>query len=139
HDAVFGNRARVWIDTYSDPETPPRVSLRTADGGLVAWIEPNALQPGHPYWPYRDARVAPEFGTLAAADGQALQYRLLKPPEFDARQRYPVFVTYYGGPGRQYVNRQWGHHFEQYMAQQGYVVFALDNRGTPRRGRAFSD
>jgi dipeptidyl-peptidase-4 len=48
-------------------------------------------------------------------------------------------MTYYGGPGRQYVNRAWGNHFEQYMAQHGYVVFALDNRGTPRRGREFSD
>jgi dipeptidyl-peptidase-4 len=48
-------------------------------------------------------------------------------------------MTYYGGPGKQYVTRAWGAHFEQYMAQQGYVVFALDNRGTPRRGRAFSD
>ena len=55
------------------------------------------------------------------------------------RRSYPVFMTYYGGPGRQYVNRAWGNHFEQYMAQHGYVVFALDNRGSPRRGRAFSD
>ncbi len=64
---------------------------------------------------------------------------MYKPAGFDAKKRYPVFMTYYGGPGRQYVNRAWGNHFEQYMAQHGYVVFALDNRGTPRRGRAFSD
>jgi dipeptidyl-peptidase-4 len=139
HEAVFGDEAGVYVDTYSDPATPPQVSLRKPDGSLIAWIEPNPLNAGHPYWPYRDAHVAPEFGTLAAADGQTLHYRVFKPSGFDAARRYPVFMTYYGGPGRQYVNRKWGNHFEQYMAQQGYVVFALDNRGTPRRGRAFAD
>jgi dipeptidyl-peptidase-4 len=50
-----------------------------------------------------------------------------------------VSITDYGSPPPQYVNKAWGNHFEQYMAQHGYVVFALDNRGSPRRGRAFSD
>jgi len=139
HEAVFGENAAAYIDTYSDPATPPQVALRKPDGSLIAWIEANALKEGHPYWPYRDSRVEPEFGTIAAEDGQALYYRVLKPLGFDPKKRYPVFMTYYGGPGRQYVNRAWGNHFEQYMAQHGYVVFALDNRGTPRRGRAFSD
>jgi dipeptidyl-peptidase-4 len=139
HDAVFGKDAAAWIDTYSDPATPPQVSLRDAAGKRIAWIEQNELEPGHPYWPYRDSVVAPEFGTLTAEDGQTLHYRLLKPLGFEPGRRYPVFMTYYGGPGRQYVNRAWGNPFEQYMAQHGYVVFALDNRGTPRRGRAFSD
>ncbi len=139
HEAVFGDEAGAYVDTYSDPATPPQVSLRKPDGSRIAWIERNELAPGHPYWPYHEARIAPEFGTLAAADGQVLHYRVFKPAGFDATRRYPVFMTYYGGPGRQYVNREWGNHFEQYMAQQGYVVFALDNRGTPRRGRRFSD
>jgi len=139
HEAVFGENAAAYIDTYSDPATPPQVALRKPDGSLIAWIEANALKEGHPYWPYRESRVEPEFGTIKAEDGQALYYRVLKPLGFDPKKRYPVFMTYYGGPGRQYVNRAWGNHFEQYMAQHGYVVFALDNRGTPRRGRAFSD
>jgi dipeptidyl-peptidase-4 len=139
HDAVFGDNATAYIDTYSNPVTPPQVSLRKSDGSLVAWIEQNALKEGHPYWPYRDSLIEPEFGTLSAEDGQTLHYRVYKPLGFDAKKRYPVFMTYYGGPGRQYVTRTWGNHFEQYMAQHGYVVFALDNRGTPRRGRAFSD
>ncbi|HKE49647.1 MAG TPA: alpha/beta fold hydrolase, partial [Rhodanobacteraceae bacterium] len=139
HDAEFGEGASAYIDTYSDPLTPPQVSLRKPDGGLTAWIEANTLKEGHPYEPYRDSLIEPEFGTIAAEDGQALHYRLYKPAGFEARKRYPVFMTYYGGPGRQYVNKAWGNHFEQYMAQHGYVVFALDNRGSPRRGRAFSD
>ena len=139
HIAEFGEGATAYIDTYSDPKTPPQVSLRKPDGSLIAWIEPNTLKEGHPYWPYRDSLIDPEFGTLKSEDGQDLYYRLYKPSGFDAKKRYPVFMTYYGGPGRQYVNRSWGNHFEQYMAQHGYVVFALDNRGSPRRGRAFSD
>ncbi len=139
HVAEFGEDATAYIDTYSDPKTPPQVSLRKPDGSLIAWIEPNTLKEGHPYWPYRDSLIEPEFGTLKSEDGQDLYYRLYKPSGFDAKKRYPVFMTYYGGPGRQYVNRSWGNHFEQYMAQHGYVVFALDNRGSPRRGRAFSD
>jgi dipeptidyl-peptidase-4 len=139
HEAVFGESAAAWIDTYSDPRTPPQVSLRGADGRHIAWIERNELKEGHPYWPYRDAQIAPVFGALQSEDGQDLHYRVFKPLGFDAKKKYPVFMTYYGGPGRQYVNKGWGAHFEQYMAQHGYVVFALDNRGTPRRGRAFSD
>jgi dipeptidyl-peptidase-4 len=139
HDADFGEGASAYVDTYSDPLTPPQVSLRKPDGSLVAWIEPNVLKEGHPYWPYRDSLIEPEFGSIAAEDGQKLYYRLYKPAGFDAKKRYPVFMTYYGGPGRQYVNRAWGNHFEEFMAEHGYVVFALDNRGTPRRGRAFSD
>ncbi|NCT66616.1 MAG: S9 family peptidase [Rhodanobacteraceae bacterium] len=139
HEAVFGDNASAWIDTFSDPATPPQVSLRRADGTRIAWIEQNELKDGHPYWPYRDSQVAPQFGSLKSEDGQDLYYRVFKPLGFDPGKKYPVFMTYYGGPGRQYVNRAWGAHFEQYMAQHGYVVFALDNRGTPRRGRAFSD
>ena len=139
HDAVFGENASAYIDTFSNPTTPPQVSLRAADGKRIAWIEHNALKAGHPYWPYRDSLIEPAYGTLQSEDGQVLHYRVYKPAGFDAAQRHPVFMTYYGGPGSQYVKRNWGNHFEQTMAQQGYVVFALDNRGAPRRGRAFSD
>lgn len=139
HEAVFGATAEVWIDTWSSPAHPPKVALRDRNGRHLAWIEENALVEGHPYWPYSKDHLAAEFGTLQGPSGEALHYRLTRPQGFDASRRWPVFVTYYGGPGRQYVSRSWGNHFEQYMARQGYVVFALDNRGTPRRGRAFAD
>lgn len=139
HDAVFGEDARVWIDTWSNPTTPPQVSLRKADGSRIAWIERNELKQGHPFWPYRDSFVTPTFGTLTGDGGQTLYYRLHRPAGFDPARQYPVFMTYYGGPGSQFVRKNWGNYFEQYMAQRGYVVFALDNRGSPRRGRQFSD
>lgn len=139
HDAVFADNTSLYVDTWSDPLTPPRVTIHAPDGAQLAIIEANTLDNAHPYASYRDALSAPEFGTVKAEDGQALYYRLYKPADFDASKKYPVFFRFYGGPGRQLVNRAWGDHFDQYMAQHGYVVFSLDNRGTPRRGRQFED
>lgn len=143
HDAQFPQAARriaLYVDTFSDPDTPPQVSIHAPDGRRLAWIEANALDPAHPYWPYRDRHVSPQFGQIEAEDGQALEYLLMKPPGFDPSHAYPVFLEVYGGPTVQEVQRRWGADFiREYMAQQGYVVFQLDNRGSARRGRAFSD
>ncbi len=80
----------------------------------------------------------PEFGTLAAADGQQLHYRLFKPLHFDPKKRYPAIVDVYGGPGVQRVLNSWsGSSFTQILTRAGYVVFQLDNRGTAFRGTAF--
>ena len=134
-----GSAPQLWVDRYSDPATPPRVSVRDLEGHHVAWIEENALDARHPYHRYLDHHVAPEFGTLAADDGTLLNYSLLRPPGFDPARRYPVFVYVYGGPGAQMVVRRWERLFFQAIAQRGYIVFTVDNRGSDRRGRRFSD
>jgi dipeptidyl-peptidase-4 len=139
HDAKFSPHGETFVDAWSDPDTPPQVSIRRADGSLVAWLEHNELNDAHPYAPYRDAHVHTEFGTLHAADGQVLHYSIMKPLGFDPAKRYPVFLPVYGGPGAQTVTRRWGGLFDQYMAQHGYVVFKLDNRGSTRRERKFTD
>jgi len=139
HIAEFSPDGAFYVDTYSSPEQPPQVSVHAADGARLAWIEQNKLEPGHPYWPYLKEHINPEFGTLTAADGQTLYYRLYKPLYFDPDKRYPVFDTYYGGPTAQQVVRAWPPLFAEYMAQHGFVVFTLDNRGMARRGRRFSD
>lgn len=139
HQAVFAKDASVYLDTFASPTTPPQVGLHKADGSFIAWIEQNKLDAGHPYWPYHDQHIVPEFGTLEADDGQALYYRIYKPADFDPAKQYPVFDTYYGGPHGQVVTRGWVDYFAEYMAQQGFVVFSLDNRGMARRGRKFSD
>lgn len=139
HEAKFSEAGQSFIDTFSDPDTPPQIGIYKPDGARVAWIEANALTPQHPYYPYLSSHVKTEYGTLKAADGQTLYYELRKPLNFDATKRYPVFLSTYGGPGSQVVGRKWGSLFEQYMAQQGYVVFSLDNRGSARRERVFTD
>ena len=139
HAVEFGKDLHVYVDTYSNPTTPPQVSVHAADGRFLTWIEQNTLDAHHPYGPFRDSHIVPEFGTLTSADGQTLYYRLYKPAHLDANKRYPVFDTYYGGPHGQVAVRGWVEYFAEYMAQHGYVVFSLDNRGMARRGRKFSD
>ncbi|MHB8720827.1 MAG: S9 family peptidase [Steroidobacteraceae bacterium] len=142
HTAQFARESphvALYVDTFADPRTPPQVSVNAADGRRVAWIEANTLDAAHPYWPYHDRHAVPEFGHVRAEDGQDLQYSLMKPPGFDATRRYPVFLSVYGGPTVQNVRCTWPGMIDEYMAQQGYVVFTLDNRGTARRNRAFQD
>ena len=142
HAAQFARdtrRVSLYVDTFSDPGTPPQVSINAPDGHRVAWIEANTLDATHPYWPYHDRHVLPEYGSIRAEDGQDLYYSLMKPPGFDSTRRYPVFLNVYGGPSVQNVSREWPPMIDEYMAQQGYVVFTLDNRGSARRSRAFTD
>jgi dipeptidyl-peptidase-4 len=139
HDAKFSAHGEAFIDTWSDPATPPQVSVRHVDGSMIAWLLHNEIDTSHPYAPFLKSHVPTEFGTLKAADGQELHYSMMKPLGFDPAKRYPVFVTVYGGPGAQVVKRAWGSLFNQYMAQQGYVVFSIDNRGSARRERRFTD
>ena len=139
HEASFAGNGKLFVDTYSNPNTPPQVSIRRADGSMVEWIEKNELNANHPYTRHLDAHLPTEYGTLKAVDGQTLHYSIIKPAGFDANKRYPVFLFTYGGPHSQRVTRAWGNYFDQYMAQQGFVVFRLDNRGSGRRERQFTD
>jgi dipeptidyl-peptidase-4 len=139
HEDVFARNGKIFVDTFSDPNTPPQVSIRRADGSMVEWLEHNELNASHPYASYAKDHLPTEYGSIKAHDGQALYYSMIKPANFDASKRYPVFLFTYGGPHSQRVTRQWGNLFNQYMAQQGFVVFVLDNRGSSRRERAFTD
>ena len=139
HGIVMASSANAYIDTFSSRTVAPRVSLHAPDGNWLTWLVENPLDQSHPYFPYLEHHRAPEFGSLKAEDGQTLYYSLLKPFDFDPEKRYPVIVYTYGGPGVQEVNDQWGRNsvFHQYLQQQGYVVFTLDNRGSTNRGTAF--
>jgi dipeptidyl-peptidase-4 len=139
HEDVFAHNGKIFVDTFSDPNTPPQVSIHRADGTMVDWLEHNELNATHPYAKYVSNHLPTEFGTIRAHDGQTLYYSMIKPAGFDPAKRYPVFLFTYGGPHSQRVTRQWGSLFNQYMAQQGFVVFVLDNRGSSRRERAFTD
>ncbi|MEY3712707.1 MAG: Prolyl tripeptidyl peptidase precursor [Pseudomonadota bacterium] len=144
HSNVLSSNGLLWLDTYSNPDTPPSLTLRRIDGRPIDVLVANTLDASHPYAPYRAQHQRTEFGTLQAADGQTLHYQLIKPINFDPNKRYPVIVDVYGGPGNQRVRNAWGGFprgnegfFRQFLAQQGYLVFTLDNRGSGFRGTAF--
>lgn len=142
HGAVVAEKGGAWLDSFSSAIQPPQLSLRAPDGALRHWLQENRLDKDHPYFPYLDAHIAPEFGTLKAEDGTDLQWAMLKPKGVDAAHKAPAIVYTYGGPTAQVVKKQWGGRtqlFLQVLAQSGYVVFMVDNRGTPARGKAFLD
>jgi dipeptidyl-peptidase-4 len=144
HDAKLLPGARGYLDLYSSPKQPPTASLHELDGSLEHWLVRNALDATHPYHEFLADHVEEEFGAIAAEDGQQLMYRLLKPRAMQSGKRYPVVVDVYGGPHNQYLHKDWmggarapQGYFRQIMAQHGFVVFTLDNRGTGFRGTAF--
>ncbi len=139
HESAFAKNGQVFVDVFSDPSTPAQVSIRRPDGSMVEWLEKNEVNAAHPYGKYMADHLKTEYGTLKSKDGQTLHYSIIKPAGMVANARYPVYLSTYGGPGAQHVKRSWGDMFDQYMAQQGYVVFRLDNRGSARRERAFTD
>lgn len=136
--AVMDGAATRLIVTRSSTDQPPQTYLADRAGKRLLWVEENRLAGDHPYAPFVAAHVRPEFGTLKAADGQVLHYKIYRPHGFPGRR--PVLLQVYGGPGtgRQAVN-EWNPLPYQYLVQKGWIVFSLDNRGSPDRGKAFED
>ncbi|ACG79036.1 dipeptidyl peptidase IV [Phenylobacterium zucineum HLK1] len=127
----------AFVGTFEAPQTPPQTALYRADGTRVRWIEENRLAEGHPFHPYAARLRTPEYGTIKAADGSPLWWSLRTPPGFDPAKKHPVIVQVYGGPGSARVTRGWQNPEDQILLDAGYILFKLDNRGTPNRSTAF--
>ncbi|MCF6456848.1 DPP IV N-terminal domain-containing protein [Pseudoalteromonas sp. MMG024] len=141
HSVVMAKDNKTFIDRSSSVNQPAQVSLRDNLGNFITLLEPNRLDNNHPLTPYLNDLVEPEYGTLKADDGQQMHYRLFKPKTLEAGKKYPVMVNVYGGPHAQRVTNSWRSKnlYFQYMVQQGYIVFQLDNRGSYNRGKKFED
>jgi len=135
HTAVFAPNAAAFYDTYSSTATPPRQDLYRADGSRIATINENKIAE------LADYHLSPlEFVTVKSRDGALLNASILKPPNFNPQKKYPVLVYTYGGPHAQVVRNMWGGAnflWHQLMAQKGYIIFSVDNRGAAGRGHAF--
>jgi len=125
----------AFIDTFSSFTHPPQAVLKNAAGEkLKVLVAPDksaaeeyALQPV-------------EILQVKASDGTTLYGRLTRPVNFHPGTKYPLIVEVYGGPGVQLVRNVWsGVSWGQMMAQKGYMVFTLDNRGSSGRGHAFEE
>lgn len=134
---AMATTGKAFLGTYSDPMTPPRLGLYDAGGRLIRWIEENKLDSKHPWAPYLAKRANVRFGTLNGPSGDVLNWSMHLPANFDPSKKWPVIVYVYGGPGVQVVSRTWGSNTSQLHAARGYIVFSIDNRGTPNRGRSF--
>jgi dipeptidyl-peptidase-4 len=124
------------LDSFSNTTTPNDVNIINLKNNKVTSL----IKAENPY---TGKTVLPkmELVTITAADGKTpLNGRLIYPANYDANKQYPVMVYVYGGPHAQLVTNTWlggASLFDYYMAQQGYVVFTLDNRGSDARGRDF--
>lgn len=135
HDAYFSPDKAYFIDHLTSHSVPRRLTLQTSKGKTVRSLFSA---------PDRTARLdMPQIsqGTIKAADGVTdLYYRLITPSRMEQGKKYPTIVYVYGGPHAQLVTNtpQWGASgWDLYMAQQGYVVFTVDSRGSAERGAAF--
>jgi dipeptidyl-peptidase 4 len=123
----------AYLDTYSSASVPPKQELDRIDGTKIAMLAENDVPELVEY------HLPPvEFLTVAADDGTILHASMIKPPDFDPARKYPVLIETYGGPDAQDVRDQWGGAlWSDVMAQRGYIVWSLDNRGSTGRGHAF--
>jgi dipeptidyl-peptidase-4 len=139
HNASVSSDGLLVLDQYSNATTPNEISILNIKTKMAATT---LVKADNPFTGKIDMpRI--EMVTLTAADGTTpLNGRLIYPSNFDAAKKYPVMVYVYGGSHAQLVTNKWlsgAGYFDMYMAQQGYVVFTLDNRGSDARGKKFCD
>jgi len=128
-----------YIDTWSSSSRPQQVELWSTQGGgeLLATLEDNAEVEA-----YVSARAysPTELFSFTTSDGVELDGSMIKPPDFDPSRPHPVLLSIYGGPGSQQVYDEWASNgWHQYLAQQGYIVVGLNNRGSGNYGRDFME
>lgn len=132
----FSKTFDYYIEEHTTANQPLSVSLYKANGELVRALEDNSgLKENMQKYNW----VEKEFFTLKAEDGTKLNAWMIKPANFKKRKKYPVLMYVYGGPGSQTVLNDWDHNMGwwQMLAQQGYIIVSVDNRGTGARGRDF--
>lgn len=136
NDASMDKKGKSLLVSRSSPNQPPQVYLADQSGKRLTWVEENKLDANHPYAPYLASHRSPTFGTIKAADGTTLYWKMITPP-LEPGKRYPVLFEHYGGPTSQTVMKSWTSPLAEALVGQGYVYFELDNRGSPNRGVDF--
>jgi len=135
YEAIFADDGTHFVETHSATLTPPRISVCAPAG------------PCHKIWEGRSVAdydlIAPQSLEFKADDGTVLYGELILPRNADTNQKIPIplIVHVYGGPAGQTVRNEWGGPtalFHQILANEGFAIFSVDNRGTPNRGKKFS-
>ena len=136
HAATMDKAGQTLLVTRTSTTQPPQVYVADAAGQRLAWVEENRLDPAHPLHPYLAALRPAQFGTIKAADGSTLHWKMIAPAMAPGK-RYPVLFSHYGGPHAQVVSRGWASPLEQAIVAKGFIWFEIDNRGSANRGVAF--
>lgn len=133
HTPLFNDSKSYFVDYFNNVTTPSIINLIATDGKIVKTL----LTSKNPY--AKCAMGETKIFPIQNKQGDSLWCRLITPPNMDPSKKYPCLIYVYGGPHSQLVTNSFisGGVFLEYMAQQGYVVFTLDNRGTQNRGAEF--
>lgn len=136
NDAQFSHGMKYYVNTWSDANTPPVYSLHKANGDLIEVLEDNEyLQLA-----LKDYNFQPKVFMTVEGYEETLNAWAIYPPNFDSTKQYPVYFNVYCGPGSNMVTDSYGSAnfaYHQLLAQQGYIVFCVDTRGTMYRGAKF--
>ncbi|MFD2163274.1 S9 family peptidase [Paradesertivirga mongoliensis] len=138
NDARFSDNFQFYILSHSAKNTPPYLTLNEKGGKLIKVLEDNnSLKKTIREFGYQNA----EFFSFKTSGKLNLNGYMIKPANFDPRKKYPVLMYVYGGPGHQEVSDSWSSSARplwfQMLAQRGYIIACVDNRGTGYRGAAF--
>lgn len=135
--ASFSTTFNYYILANSSAKSPSYVSLHTNKGVVIRVLEDNAKAKTK----FAEYQLSPtEFFSLTTSEGVSLNGYMIKPANFDPNKKYPVFMYVYGGPGSQNVADSWSgsrNMWFNYLAQKGYIIACVDNRGTGARGAEF--
>ncbi|HXA01236.1 MAG TPA: DPP IV N-terminal domain-containing protein, partial [Cytophagaceae bacterium] len=137
HEVEMSSDFHYYLDNFSDANTPTTTSLLEASGKKVKTLTSNEVLKNR-ISEYKISKV--EFFQFNTPDKISLNGWMIKPAGFDVSKKYPVMLTVYGGPGSQSVTDEWegmNYFWYQMLAQKGYIVVSIDNRGTGGRGADF--
>jgi dipeptidyl-peptidase-4 len=126
HRVEVSPTANLFIDYWSDVNTPAQTRLYDSDGKLVRVIEENKVEALKQY-----KLGKAEFLQVKTRDGFLMEAMMIKPPDFDPKKKYPVVQYTYSGPHAPQVRNGWGgatYMWHQLLAQKGYLIWVLDNR-----------
>jgi len=135
HQAKLSEDGLWLVDTWQEPDVPRACAVTNTKTGKSTLLQ-TAPNPWEEWY-----QPIFEQGTVKAADGKTdLYWRIVKPADFDPNKKYPAVLYVYGGPHAHCVEASWhwgSRSWDTYMAQKGYIVFSIDNRGSEDRGRDF--
>jgi len=128
------NTYQYYAITFSNSSTPSQTTLYNAKGKVVRVLDDGKALPEK----LKDYKFnTKEFFSFTTSEGVKLNGWMVRPPDFDASKKYPVFMTQYSGPNSQSALDRWELDWESYMAQLGYLIVCVDGRGTGARGEEF--